>query len=245
MSITLPDLADLDQNEEYCDVEVGGRSRRIRFHDYGDIYDIPGMYEKLFAELLECRSPQVLVDLLGAALEAADEKPESLRVLDFGAGNGMVGEELVNLGVELVIGSDLLPQAKAAALRDRPEIYRDYVDADITALTPEQTETLRAADLNAMTCVAALGFDDIPPAAFAAAFNAIAEEGWVAFNLRDRYLDAPTAFSTLLERMIAEGLLTEMANERYIHRKALGGRSLEYVAFVGRKHGHIPAGWVS
>ena len=39
-----------DQNEEWCDVIVDGELRRIRFHDYGEIYDIPGLYEVIFYE---------------------------------------------------------------------------------------------------------------------------------------------------------------------------------------------------
>ena len=36
--------------------------------------------------------------------------------------------------------------------------------------------------------VAALGYGDIPPQAFAEAFNLISDHGWVAFNIKDRFL---------------------------------------------------------
>lgn len=194
--------------------------------------------------MLECRSPEVVIGLLGETLTAAGEDPATLRVLDFGAGNGMVGEEVARLGACFIVGSDLLPEAREAALRDRPDIYREYVAADITALSPEQRAVVRDAKLNAMTCVAALGFDDIPPAAFAGAFNAIDETGWIAFNLRDRYMDSASPFAHLLERMTAEGLLTDITQRRYRHRVSVAGDALEYVAFVARKRGHIPADWV-
>src|ERR671916_835309 len=78
----------LDQGEEWCEVELGGERRRIRVHDYGAIYGIAGLYEHLFAELLECSSPDVVCDLLGSALDEARVDTATLRALDFGPGNG-------------------------------------------------------------------------------------------------------------------------------------------------------------
>lgn len=187
----------------------------------------------------------MLVDLLAVALDAAGEKPADLRVLDFGAGNGMVAEQLVRLGVGEVVGVDLLPEARDAALRDRPDVYRAYIAGDITTLTADDRAQLADARLNCLTCVAALGFDDIPPAAFAAAFNSIAEQGWVVFNLRDRYVDRPGAFAQLLQRMEDEGVLERTARTRYRHRLSVSGEGLDYVAVVARKHGHIPDAWVA
>lgn len=40
------------QAEEYCVIEYDGRKQRIRFHDYHEIYAIPGLYEHLFYERL-------------------------------------------------------------------------------------------------------------------------------------------------------------------------------------------------
>jgi len=90
---------ELDQDQEWCEIESGGKRRRIRFHDYAAIYDVPGLYERLFAEQLECDSPRVVTELLGAELRAARVKPGPLTALDFGAGNGMVGELLADLTI--------------------------------------------------------------------------------------------------------------------------------------------------
>src|SRR5215207_5517839 len=111
--------AALDQDEEWCEIGVDGERRRIRLHDYAAIYEIPGLYEQLFAERLECTSPQVVCDLLRDALEYAGADPAAMAVLDFGAGNGMIGELLDEIGFARIVGVDLLPEARAAALRDR------------------------------------------------------------------------------------------------------------------------------
>ena len=39
---------ELSQDEEWCEVLLDGEWRRIRFHDYGDIYAVEGLYEHLF-----------------------------------------------------------------------------------------------------------------------------------------------------------------------------------------------------
>jgi len=58
-SVSLPAAgAGLDQDEEWCEIlGSDGSQRRIRFHDYEDIFAIPGLYEHLFAERLCCDSP--------------------------------------------------------------------------------------------------------------------------------------------------------------------------------------------
>ena len=50
---------------------------------------------------------------------------DSLAVLDVGAGNGMVGEQLKCSGVKRSL-VDIIQEAKQAALRDRPGIYKEY-----------------------------------------------------------------------------------------------------------------------
>src|ERR1700710_2839977 len=136
----------LDQDEEWCEIQVGGERRRIRLHDYAAIYDVPGLYEHLFAELLECSSPGVVCDLLGSELEKAGVDPAGLTGLDFGAGNGMVGEQLAELGIESLVGVDLLPEARDAALRDRPGLYEDYLAVDITDLDRGERRSLDGPD---------------------------------------------------------------------------------------------------
>ena len=41
--IRLPDAVDgVDQDEEWCEIVVNGEKRRIRFHDYADVFRIRG-----------------------------------------------------------------------------------------------------------------------------------------------------------------------------------------------------------
>lgn len=240
-----PDVVGLTQDEEWCSVVVNGERRKIRFHEYGTIFSIPGLYEELFYGRLECSSPKTLAGLLGQVLREDGAAAAGLRGIDLGAGNGMVGEELKRLGVSSLVGVDILPEAAAATERDRPGVYRDFVVADLTAPTPEVHARLQAIEPNLLTTVAALGFGDIPSLAFVEAWNAIATPGWVVFNIKESFLDAKYdyGFSFLVRRLREEGLLDVRAEQTYRHRLALDGRALRYVGFVGLKRGPVPDAW--
>jgi SAM-dependent methyltransferase len=238
-TIHLPAATDgaVPQDQEYFEIEAGDRRRRIRFHDYAEIYKIPGLYERLFAETLCCRSPEVVVDLLHETLREHDGDPGDLRVADFGAGNGMVAEELARIGADYIVGLDQLEEAKDAAERDRPEVYDSYYALDITKPGPEVQSELKAAKFNCLTCVAALGWADIPPDAFQAALDLVTPDGWVAFNIRDRFVTSndPSGFADMLDDMTASGTLVQHAELRYPHRLGMNGEPLHYVAVVAQK----------
>lgn len=228
---------DQDQDQEWCEVTHGGTSRRVRFHDYSEIYKVPRLYERLFYAELQCSSPNVVSRLLRQALQTTGYEPSSLRVLDVGAGNGLVGEAVRGLGVSSVVGVDILDEAGAAAQRDRPHVYDDYVVADLTELTDEQRVRLSAPGHNCLTCVAALGFGDMPPEALLAALRFISPTGWVAFCIKERFLEDedPGGFADLMNSLIDDGSIEVLERQRYRHRLSATGRPLYYEAIVARR----------
>jgi len=241
-----PNLS-MTQDAEWCVIRDEGQWRQIRFHDYDELYLIPGLYERLFYDILKCNSPTTIRKLLEKQVAKAGQEPASLRVFDLGAGNGMVGEELADMGVETIVGVDIIEEAAIATERDRPGIYEDYFVQDLTDLSDEDRAHLARFNFNTLCCVAALGFGDIPPLAFAEAYNLIADGGWIAFNIIESFLDEEDAsgFSTLIRRMIDGGLLDVCTQQRYQHRIATDGDPLYYIAIIGKKHGHIPWDWVA
>jgi len=234
----------LDQDEEWCEITIKGERRRIRLHDYAEIFNVPGLYETLFAERLDCDSPKVVCDLLREQLDEAGIDATELTALDFGAGNGMVGEALDELGIGTIVGLDLLEEARRAALRDRPGLYEDYHAIDLTDMEPGERADLRDVDFDLLTCVAALGFGDIPPVAFAEALNFVSNNGWVAFNVRDRFFDEkdPSGFGGFLQKLFAEGVLEERSRVRYTHRVSVDGEPLHYLAVIAYKRAPVPMG---
>lgn len=239
--LRIPETATLSQDAEWCEIRENGGWRRLRFHDYHEIYERPGLYEYLFYELLECQSPRRVVGLMGEV--RADQAPqEPLRVIDLGAGNGLVGQELRAIGAREIVGIDIIEEARTAAGRDLPEVYDDYLVADMTAPDEKTRKRLKALRPNALTCVAALGFGDIPPAAYRNAANFVSPGGLLAFNIKAEFLDAryTHGFSEMMRRMVNDGVVRLEATRRYRHRRSAAGDPIYYTAMVATKLRDIP-----
>lgn len=238
LEFALPVAEDaMGQDEEWAVVRVDDDWRRVRLHDYDEVFAVPGLYEKWVYHALECASPGKVVDLLHRAMAEAGEDPAALKVLDLGAGNGYVGDELAKIGVDHLVGADICLQAAVATERDRPGLYRDYAVGDITDPPADAKAVLDAHDFNALVCVAALGFGDIPTEVFMAAFDRVSTGGWVAFNIKSDFLDNAdsSGFARMVHDMIESGEIELAARDRYVHRLAPDGSKLMYEAIIGRK----------
>jgi SAM-dependent methyltransferase len=239
----------LDQGEEYCIFkdDSGKESQKIGVHEYGKIYSIPGLYETLFYKKLKCSSPKTVCTLLKDIVSEHETDLRALCVLDLGAGNGMVGEELRNIGVKKVYGIDIEENAKKAVERDRPGIYKKYYVEDLLRMPHSLREELNDKPFNCMTTVAALGFGDIPPKVFGEGFNFLSTPGWIAFNIKEDFLTKrdTTGFSFLIRKMIEEGILDVYIQKKYRHRLSIYGDPLYYIAIIGKKISDIPESWFS
>lgn len=231
----------LSQDAEWCEVREGSGWRRLRFHDYAAIYEHAGLYEYLFYDLLRCDSPRRVVNLL-SEVHAELEMSEPLRVVDLGAGNGMVGRELRRIGARNVVGLDIVEEARVAAQRDLPGVYDEYMIADMNEPSDKVDDCMRQLRPNAFVCVAALGFGDIPPRAYHRTANYVALGGLFAFNIKEEFLDSryTYGFSELIRRMISEKVIRVEASRRYRHRFSAAGEPLYYTAMVATKLKEIP-----
>lgn len=239
--IKLPPDDGLSQDQEWCDVRVDDEVRRIRFHDYHEIYSVPGLYEQIFYDLLRCDSPRFVCSRLEHALEQAESDPAELTVLDLGAGNGIVAEELRSIGAAAIVGIDLLEEAAEAADRDRPGVYDDYLAADMTALSPADVAELEAREFNCLTTVAALGFGDIPLEVFNSAYELIGDGGWVAFNINEGFTGDRdrSGFSAAIADSLDSGALELWDQSRYRHRLSTRGEPIFYNSIIACKRGPL------
>lgn len=237
------ELTNLNQDEAYFYLQGSGGSRKIRFHDYDEIYQIPGLYEQIFYDRLKCTSPAKVSTILESAVKQSQDNFSELRVLDFGAGNGMVGEELKKHGVARLVGIDIIPEAYDATVRDRPGVYDAYYVEDFTKLKMNNRDELISWQFDCMVTVAALGFGDIPAKAFIEAFNIINSEGWVAFNIKETFFDTSddSGFSRMIRELIFSKYIDIYYIERYRHRLSIEGVPLYYFAIAGRKNSDVPA----
>ena len=232
----------LKQDESFFYLIESGKRKKIRFHDYDELYKIPGLYEQLFYERLKCQSPNKVTEILMSAVSQPQDTFTELRVLDLGAGNGMMGESLKRHGVSRLVGVDILPEARDATERDRPGLYDAYYVEDFCALSDEQREEIASWSFDCMTSVASLGFGDIPTKAFIEAFNITKSQAWVAFNIKETFLDNSdtSGFSKAIRELIFSEYLDLYHLVRYRHRLSIEGEPLFYFAIAGRKNGNLP-----
>ena len=224
----------LQQDESFFYLKENDQELTLRFHEYGEIYKRPGLYEQLFYQRLKCQSPKKVCSVLGKVLADNHVELSELRVLDLGAGNGMVGEILQTARV---IGIDISHEAYSACERDRPGIYDAYYVADLCNIDAITQQELNDWQIDCLTCVAALGFGDIPTKAFATAYNIVQSGGWIAFNIKETFMQESdvSGFSRLIKHLLITDTLEVHHLERYRHRISIDGRPLFYYVVVGKK----------
>ena len=243
-SVEFPEdeTGDVSQDREWCYVTFNGKKRKIWFHEYHKIYSIPGLYEYIFHNILKCTSPQTVCTLLAQQLAEYTFTLSDLKVLDLGAGNGMMGECLAKLNIDSIVGLDIVKEGAQATERDRPNIYKCYHVADLTNLSQPLRKQLEQENFNCLTSVSALGFSHIQPRVFTEAYNLISSPGWIAFNIKETFLNEkdPTGFSRLIRRMLNDGLMQLRVKHRYCHRLSIRGTPLYYIVIVALKKENIP-----
>ena len=222
-------------------VEFGPRDarRRIGFHDYGAIYAVPGLYERLFYDTLGMRSTAEVVRLYGEVLAAEGIDPSGQRVVDFGAGNGLGGDALRALGVGELIGFDVEPMARTAAARDRPGVYDDYLVGDLGSWSPDELDELRRLAPTAVLALSAVGIGHVPPHVLRRALSVLGHRGIYGFAVTPTLLpdsgDPSGQASGYPEFLRELGRGTEPLREAsYVHRRRPDGSDDLAVAFVGR-----------
>lgn len=233
-TVQLDAESDQSQDEEAFVVTFAdGRSERMRVHDYDRVYAIPGLYEEIVQRRLQCQSPTKVADIIVRAAQLGERDVRSLRVLDVGAGNGVVGELLRDRGVELQVGADIAA-ARDAAERDRPGLYAEYLIGDL-ADHPRVPGAIDEHRLNALVAVGALGMGHISAESFDAAWRRFPSGAWLAVTLPEELVDPGTSdFGDSLAAEMSAGRLEVVERERYRHRLLMDGSEVFYVAIVGR-----------
>lgn len=233
-------LIALDPAEEWVELGPPEARRRVGFHDYAALYAVPGLYERVFYEELGMRSTLEVSRMFAAVLNDAGLDPAEQRVLDLGAGNGAGAEELRRLGVGHVVGLDLEPAARDAALRDRPGLYDDYLVGDLTAWSEEQLADASTRGLTALVAHAAIGVGHVPPLALERAIGLLEPGAHFAFAVAPALL--PDSADAAAEAAGYHDLLTdllerrgeELARHAHVHRRRADGSDDDAVAIAGR-----------
>lgn len=247
--MTFPQRRDsnsLQQDEEDAEVHVGEKKRQIRIQDYDAMYAQPGLYECIIHERLACDSPRKLAEFLKQYLtsSAVPEKLVTpLSIPDIAAGNGIVGAELRKQltdrpGIRSLIGTDILESARSAALRDRPDVYDDYVVADLTQSPEGQIPSWS----DVVVICAALGPGHLPLEGVEGAIALLREGGLLALAVSPgiKSADSTPRWQSFMANVHESGggrwgQLKVVVKQRYKHRMNVQGEWIEYMALIYEK----------
>ncbi len=214
-----------------------GRSEELHLHDYARVYEIPGLYERIVHGRLGCRSPERLASILAEAFDGLGWDRAQARVIDVASGNGVSGEALRAQGLTPVLGTDILPEAHEAALRDRPGVYDRYLTLDLLALTPGDQRTISALRANALCCVAPVGTasQQLPPLALAAAARLLSDDALVVYMHDPLFADQDEVSEQFWNSELGSQTSAELLSRtRYLHRRTVTGRPYEMDGVVWR-----------
>jgi trans-aconitate methyltransferase len=220
------------QEEAFVLTRDDGTSERIVLHDYSKVYAVPGLYEEVVQHQLNCASPQVLAQTLADAVAEAGGSTADLRVLDIGAGNGVVGEELHARGAQVVAGTDGVEAARDAARRDRPGLYEVYEIAGVDDIDVKQLVADHG--LNTLTSAGALGIGHVEIADVAQWWAAFPPGSWFAVTVPLDVAD-PAGEDLLGVLAAAEPTTKVVRQENFAHRRRMSGETITYSVIVARK----------
>jgi hypothetical protein len=231
----LAEQADPEIGQEVIRVRhADGRIEELRLHDYERLYALPGVYEQIVQDRLGCRSPAELAGMLAHAADGLGWPRAQVRVLDIAAGNGVSGEALAAEGLRPVLGTDIVPSAREAALRDRPGVYDQYLTLDLLQLAEAERTEVVALHANALSCVAPVGehASELPTGALVAAAALLAPDA-LAVYMHDPHRGVPDALTSAV--WLEAGIdAQELVRRRYVHRYTVNGAPFEMDGVVWR-----------
>lgn len=223
------------QGEEQFLLHRASGTERIVLHDYAAVYPVPGLYEEVVQRQLECASPATVAEALVAAAAAEGVEPGQVRAFDLGAGNGVVGEELRGRGVDVVAGADNIVEARDAAHRDRPGLYRHYLVGERLDVD-EVAELVRTEGLTALVAAGAVGVGHVPVEALGALWASFPRGSFLALTLKDGGPETGDHDVADVEAMITAATGTRVVERRrFRHRRSMAGDDLFYLVLVARK----------
>lgn len=171
-----------------------GDEIKVGVWEYGRMYEHPFLYDIIFGDILKLNAP---VDLISYFTEVINQEAPTtkFRVLELAAGSGLAGTQIKKSGkTELLIGVDILEQAKSAALRDQPNTYDNYFVWNFESLSEEQTTLLLNYKFNCFFVTTGTGgadddsgYKDVMLNAYKQAIKLLEPNSFIFFNIRQKH----------------------------------------------------------
>lgn len=165
---------------------------RALYRDWAETYDATML------DGLRYRSPALVAALLGEHLP-----DRTAQVLDVGCGTGLAGQSLAELGFELIDGMDISPEMMQVAARRG--VYRHFIAADLN-----QSLDMPDAHYDGATCSGTFTHGHVDARCLDELFRILRPGAPFAFTVK-REVWEPLGFKDALQRLVAEGRITESA----------------------------------
>ena len=138
-----------------------------------------------------------------AALLGEHLPDRTAQVLDVGCGTGLAGQSLAELGFELIDGMDISPEMMQVAARRG--VYRHFIAADLN-----QPLDMPDAHYDGATCSGTFTHGHVDARCLDELFRILRPGAPFAFTVK-REVWEPLGFKDALQRLVAEGRITESA----------------------------------
>lgn len=202
----------------------------VRSWDYKTIYENPGLYEAIYLEFYHNETHRKSIDHFCTIRSEFDDTTR-LRVFDYAAGVGLVGQELVKRGlVKTLIGMDKLEEAKARACSDKLTPYSHYLVGDLATPETNVHNLLQGQQFNTIFCLSAVGTGDADKACMANLASLLESGGWLVFNVRAETTEDQRE---IIETLAQSGTLVH--DSTIFHRELLNGKRVYFRVLIMRK----------
>lgn len=232
------DGRDCKQSEEVFLASIEGSPQTISMHDYEKMYRVPKLYDAMIYGMLKCRTPYELAGVFKATLLENAVDPKTLRMLEIGAGSGAFAEALRReMPVGRITGLDIIESARTAANRDRPNVYDDYIVADLCKPSEEVLEAINRLAPNCVGVASATGWGNhIPVRGFEQALSFLSASGWFIFHVKPNDPDPECiALIEWIEKKLSGGEIVNSERGKLFHRLSVAKKEIYYDYFIGQK----------
>ena len=157
-------------------------------------YDLIAVAYEEFVDKLEYQTPEILLDLL----EKNNSIKQEDKILDIGAGTGLLADLLISKGYKTISATDI--SEKMLDIAKEKNIYEDIRKADLSIEMPYEE--------NSFDLAIAAGVTEVAPAEFLINSLKMLKPGaYLCFNLEiAKFQDLDTGYKAVIDKLVEEDM---------------------------------------
>ncbi len=217
-----------------------GTQKMLHAWDYKSMFKHPFLYDEYYGQYLKLDAPRIIWSYFQDVLKKQEEN-NPLRILDIAAGSGQLGSEIRKSNAEchILVGLDILTEAKQATLRDRPGIYDDYCVLDLANLANNDLRYLKSLDPNCIFIISATGggdttdehnYKDVELEEYKTLLSIVSSGSFFIFNVREHYTPGQKIILDFLKKYCKV-----VGHKVHFHRYLTNGEPINFQTFILKK----------